>query len=86
MRILVPLLLLTATVAVVSVPGASACHIVVDEVAVGDFYVIADIGPNGCPHRLSACVMIWLESNGERGLQTSGQNPDTLIAGSCPLP
>ena len=75
-RVLLPLLLATAAVAVLSPPVASACHAFELEPIEGAttlgyrFRVDADYG--GCPHALTLCVEAWRDG--------------TLIVLVCPAP
>jgi hypothetical protein len=35
---------------------------------------------------LTVCLQVWREDNGQPGLQTTGEDPDTLIVLICPYP
>ena len=91
MRILVPLLLLSAATVVLS-PSASACHVIV-AAPPGDassvlpgYYVLPNVWMDGCPHDVHVCTQVWRESGAEPGLQTEGENADQLIVLVCPYP
>ena len=75
MRIILPLLLVTAATVVFVAPSAGACHVgdvsPLEAMALGHRIVVdADYG--GCPHELTLCAQVW------RG--------PTLIALVCPFP
>lgn len=85
MRPLVLLLFLPTTL-VLAAPTANACHAVweppVDLVGSARYYVIHEVDYGGCPHKLTLCVGIWEESNGQAGWQLS----DTPVVAVCPYP
>lgn len=87
MRFLVALLLLAAA-SFVAVPTAAACHPepAAATTSAPGYYVVPDAGYGGCPHELTVCLQVWRESNGQPGLQTWGEDPDTLIVLVCPYP
>lgn len=88
MRNLIALLLVSATTVFIA-PSAGACHLVgpiVESEPLDGWYVIPDVGYDGCPHELSACLQVWRETNGEPGLQRYGWNPDQAVVIVCPIP
>lgn len=88
MRILVPILLAVATT-VTLVPSATACHpdpVLEQSNPLKGWYLVHDAWYGGCPHELTLCLQLWRESNGEPGLQRTGEETDTPFFSFCPAP
>ena len=88
MRVLVPLLLVTAALPLVA-STAGACHpdpALAELGSLKQYYVVRDVNYGGCPHELTFCVQVWEESNGQPGLQRTGTNPDHAVFVLCPFP